>query len=178
MPTNQIGNFCFKTNKSIFKLKWILFSLLFLQMCFHQTTMFKLRKSSVTFKETSSKSSSESPEPQNKNFSFKAEQTIESPSNESEQVEESNNFTFQLGSGNNMLSASEVREESQNSLINCKNIKNKKEFSECVVNYLSIEFYFTAFMHYKKKFKKKYNTVLEEMKRFQIFMENYQKILK
>ena len=178
MSKNQIGIFCLNKKQSIINKTSILLSLLILQICFHQTTMFKLTKSSLSVKKSSSSSSSESPEPINKNFSFKAEQVIESPSNKSEQNEEAKDFTLQLGSGNNMLTASEVREESKNSLINCKNIKDKREFSGCVVNYLSIEFYFTAFMHYKKKFKKKYNSVLEEMNRFQIFMENYQKILK
>jgi hypothetical protein len=76
------------------------------------------------------------------------------------------------------LKANEIREESKNSLNNCADISKKDEYADCVIDNLSLEFFFTAFVYYKKRFKKDYGTVREENRRFQIFMNNYQLILK
>lgn len=76
------------------------------------------------------------------------------------------------------LKANEIREESKNSLVNCGNVTVREEFGDCVINNLSLEFFFTAFVFYKKRFRKNYGSVHEENRRFQIFMRNYQKILK
>ena len=76
------------------------------------------------------------------------------------------------------LDKDEIKKESRNSLVNCADIKVKNKYADCVIENLSLEFFFTGFLHYKKKFKKSYNSVTEEMKRFGVFMDNYQKILK
>jgi hypothetical protein len=78
----------------------------------------------------------------------------------------------------NTLRASEIREESKESLKNCANVYVKEEYADCVIDNLSLEFFFTAFIYYKKRFKKSYGSVREENRRFQIFMKNYQLILK
>jgi hypothetical protein len=76
------------------------------------------------------------------------------------------------------MDAREIREESRNSLLNCSGVKVKEEYADCVIDNLSLEFFFTAFIYYQKRFKKNYGSVKEENRRFQIFMNNYQKILK
>ena len=76
------------------------------------------------------------------------------------------------------MRASEIREESKNSLINCADVTAKEDYADCVIDNLSLEFFFTAFVFYKKRFKKNYGSVREENRRFQIFMKKYQKILK
>ena len=78
----------------------------------------------------------------------------------------------------NTLKANEIRQESKNSLINCADVNVKEEYADCVIDNLSLEFFFTAFIYYKKRFKKSYRSVREENRRFQIFMKNYQLILK
>ena len=76
------------------------------------------------------------------------------------------------------LQASEIRQESKDSIVSCEYVTVREEFADCVINNLSLEFFFTAFVYYKRKFKKNYGSVFEENRRFQIFMRNYQKILK
>lgn len=76
------------------------------------------------------------------------------------------------------LKAKQIREESKNSLVNCEDVHVREEFADCVINNLSLEFFFTAFVYYQKRFKKNYGSVHEQNRRFQIFMRNYQKILK
>lgn len=76
------------------------------------------------------------------------------------------------------LGASEIREESKNSLVNCAGVKDRESYADCVIDNLSLEFFFTAFVYYQRRFKKNYGSVREENRRFQIFMNNYQKILK
>lgn len=76
------------------------------------------------------------------------------------------------------MKANEIREESRNSLLNCSGIKVKEEYADCVIDNLSLEFFFTAFVYYQKRFKKNYGSVREENRRFQIFMKNYRMILK
>lgn len=76
------------------------------------------------------------------------------------------------------LSKSEIESDSQASIDGCVGAKDQEEHIECVIDNLSLKFFFTAFSYYKKRFNKSYGTVAEELKRFNIFIHNYKIILR
>ena len=91
-----------------------------------------------------------------------------------------NNMTYNTeAEEDQVLTEDEVATDSKQSISNCSAVEiNSLEYIDCVINNLSLEFFFTAYQYYKKKFNKVYETIEEEMRRFKIFTNNYKLILR
>lgn len=84
---------------------------------------------------------------------------------------------FMMGRGNDdAMTADEIKKETKQTVYDCANSENRDQYIDCVLNNLSTEFFWSAFKFFKKKYNKKYSSVLEEINRFSIFAANYKKI--
>ena len=74
------------------------------------------------------------------------------------------------------MSEDEIKEETKKTVYDCANSPNREEYIDCILDNLSTEFFWSAFKLFKAKYNKEYDSVLEEIKRFSIFVSNYKKI--
>ena len=163
----------FNTGTKIFFVMFIL-----LNMTFKEINTFEVVEKTETLKVTSKKKSPNDAKPKTKSFEVTKKEVKITPPVPLDNVDEKEDLPYQLADQTNVLTAKEVRSESVNALKICKDIKDKKEYADCVVDSFSVEFFYTAFIHFKKKYKKNYKSAMEEINKFQIFMDNYQMILK
>ena len=149
-------------------MKPTLISLSILLLCTQFTTEFKLKTPKSSEGQASETQSTSPPE---------KESESESQSKPNEAIETSSQ-PKPKSKTQGVLNKKEIEEESKTLVGGCVAADSQEGYIECVIDNLSLKFFFTAFTYYKRRFKKKYNSVNEEMKRFTIFIHNYKIILR